>query len=505
MEAWETQMICAWQPTCRRRRRWAVACSGGPDSQALMHLLARHAAALGIHHIEAVGVDHGLRSAACGELALAAAQAAALGLTFSRLRVRVGGQGNLLAAARQARRAALADFAAARGLQAVALGHHADDQLETVLHHLSRGCGLRGASGMAARAGVWVRPLLPVGRAELQAYLRRHGLAWAVDPSNADPRRLRAQLRAEVLPPLRSVLPEAATQVGLFAQRARADDTTLWRLARRRLRRASAASPWGQPELAALPMPAVRGLPRSIFVRLMSLWLVDGPLPATTAPAETPEAREVEPVGARPRRSLDAAFLAALWRARRAQTARLWRPPWQVVVEHGWMFRLPTERLAACGRDEAAEQLQPLRVPGETAMGSGRGSIAASWHDGDTGRPAYVHVAPRAQVVAFDADQLPGPPCLRVWRPGDRLQPWGLAGKGSCTVGDLFTNLKVPRPLRPGWPVVVAGSTLLWVPGICRSAAAPVTPSSRRILRLEFAGPHFGADVNMLRSSPPGR
>jgi tRNA(Ile)-lysidine synthase len=170
----------------------------------MLHLAARWGRATGTR-LAVATVDHGLRAEAAAEAAGVAAAAAALGLPHDTLAWRGwSGRGNLQDAARQARRRLLADWARARGLARVALAHTADDQAETVLLRLARGSGVDGLAGMAEEAGLFLRPLLGVGREELRAWARAQGLAWVEDPSNADPRydRVRARAALATLAPL---------------------------------------------------------------------------------------------------------------------------------------------------------------------------------------------------------------------------------------------------------------------------------------------------------------
>ena len=178
------------------RCRLGLAVSGGPDSLALL-LLAR-AALPG--RIAVASVDHGLRPAAAAECAGVAQLCAGWNVPHATLRVTVA-PGNLQAGARAARYAALAGWMEQRGLAALATAHHADDQAETLLMRLNRGCGLAGLAGIRARGTVpgtalpLLRPLLAFRRAELEALVRHHGLAPARDPSNADPRFERVRIR----------------------------------------------------------------------------------------------------------------------------------------------------------------------------------------------------------------------------------------------------------------------------------------------------------------------
>ncbi|WP_268234503.1 tRNA lysidine(34) synthetase TilS [Frigidibacter albus] len=190
-----------------RIERLGVAVSGGGDSVALLHLLAAWRAAGG-PDLAAVTVDHGLRPEAAAEAEAVAVVCAGLGVPHTVLRWQWDRRGNLQDAARRARQRLIAEWAAGQGAGAVALGHTADDQAETVLLRLARGSGVDGLSGMAAERraeGVlWLRPLLEVRRGALRDWLRTRGVGWAEDPSNDDPRfdRVKARQALAALAPL---------------------------------------------------------------------------------------------------------------------------------------------------------------------------------------------------------------------------------------------------------------------------------------------------------------
>jgi tRNA(Ile)-lysidine synthase len=190
-----------------------VAVSGGPDSMALLHVLARLGKPLGIV-VHAHGVDHGLRPEANAELDAAEAFASSVEVPFARTRVQVARGGNLQARARTARFEALAVAAGAVGARTIATAHHADDRAETVLLRLMRGAGPRGLAVLPARAPLagdagleLVRPFLRARRAAVLAHVERHAIPYATDPSNGDPRFLRVRVRREVMPLLEAMAP----------------------------------------------------------------------------------------------------------------------------------------------------------------------------------------------------------------------------------------------------------------------------------------------------------
>jgi len=180
-------------------RRLGLAVSGGGDSMAMMYLAARWAvdARVALH---VVTVDHGLRAESSSEAAMVAGCAAALDLPHDTLCWRGwDGTGNLQSAARDARRALIADWAMHHGIGDVATGHTMDDQAETVLLRLARGSGIDGLAGIqdvTPGSPSWLRPLLRIRREALRDWLRENGISWIDDPSNDNPRFDRVRARA---------------------------------------------------------------------------------------------------------------------------------------------------------------------------------------------------------------------------------------------------------------------------------------------------------------------
>jgi tRNA(Ile)-lysidine synthase len=189
-----------------------VALSGGRDSVALLDATLAAATPRGLR-VTAAHVHHGLSRDAdrwarfCDELC----RARGIAFAVTRVTVRPTRADGLEAAARAARYRALAAMAKAQGADAVALAHHADDQAETLLLQLARGAGPAGLAAMPARrtagALAWLRPLLDVPRAAIDAYVARHALAFVDDDSNASDRHRRNALRHTVVPALAAIAP----------------------------------------------------------------------------------------------------------------------------------------------------------------------------------------------------------------------------------------------------------------------------------------------------------
>lgn len=191
-------------------RRYLIAYSGGLDSTVLLHAMARQVQALPAP-LAAVHIHHGLQAPAEQWLDHCLAQCTALDVPCQALRVSVArdsGEG-LEAAARRARYQAIAELMEQGDILLTA--HHQDDQAETLLLQLLRGSGVKGLAAMAPlkpfACGWHARPLLEVGRSELQAYAAANRLSWIDDPSNFDISLARNHLRQRVMPLLREHTP----------------------------------------------------------------------------------------------------------------------------------------------------------------------------------------------------------------------------------------------------------------------------------------------------------
>ncbi len=242
-----------------------VACSGGPDSGALLDVLARLAGELGIE-LCAASVDHGLRAEAARDVEIAASLAQKLDVPFRALRVQVPPGASVQALARAARYQALLKLARELGARRIATGHTLDDQAETVLSRILRGAGVVGLGGVAPkrRDGV-VRPLIDVRRSDARAWADLQGLPFVDDSSNADPRYLRVRVRRTLLPALAAEDPAIVTHLAALADDARAEARLVHGAAARLLARARTEDGLALVLLAAAPAAA-----RS---RALALWL----------------------------------------------------------------------------------------------------------------------------------------------------------------------------------------------------------------------------------------
>jgi tRNA(Ile)-lysidine synthase len=404
-----------------------VMLSGGRDSVCLLDI-ARQLAGPGC--VSALHVNYGLRDEADGDQTLCEELCAALDVDLAVERVTAPRRGNLHAWARDARYGAAARLALERRAR-VAAGHTATDQAETVLYRLAASPGRRALLGMPARDGRLVRPLLEITRDQTAAYCRERRLAWREDAANDDPIYARARVRTGLVPELRAVHPAAERNVVRTAARLR-DEADVLDAAVDDVLRGRRALPGS--ELAGLP-PA---LARLVLRRLAE--------DAAGHPA--PDAAE------------RLAELVAL-SATPGSTELSLQGGLRAVSEYG------TLRFAARPAP-AAPAAVGLGVPGEARFGA--------WEV--RARPGPP--APRDGVL--DAGALGDRLLVRAWRAGDRMAPLGLGG--TRTLGDLFTDRKVPRERRRSLPVVECGNEIAWVPGVATSERFRIAASTRAAVHL---------------------
>jgi tRNA(Ile)-lysidine synthase len=415
-----------------------VAFSGGLDSTALLTALARMPARP--RQLRALHVDHGLQPRSRQWSAHCRRTAHALGVPLLVRRTRVPRRrGESLEAAARAVRYRLLGEALAPG-EALLTAHHLDDQLETVLLQLLRGAGIAGLAAMPEVAplgrGVLVRPLLPLARRELAAWVQARHLAFVEDDSNAQLQLDRNYLRLQVLPQIRARWPAAAATVARAARHAAAAQRLLDAVAAADLARAS----WG----AMLSARALRALTLERRRNVLRFWIGQQGLQAPPASLLT------EMSGPLLAARADAQPFVA-WGAAR-------------VLRQGELLCLHTPREAA-----AAPAAVPWRWSGRrTVRLAGSGTLALQ-HDARG---------------PLDLDALPPRLLLRPRRGGERLRP--VRGGPRRALKSLLQEAGVPPLERRSLPLVFAGEQLLAVADLWLDESVQAGPASRRRARLRW-------------------
>lgn len=414
-----------------------VAVSGGADSVALLDLLHALAPTLGLTLVVA-HADHGIaaESRTVGQVVMELA--ARYGLTFELGELELG-PGATETAARAARYAWLREVQRRQGARYLVTAHHKDDQIETIVLRLLRGTAPAGLAGIAVRAGGGlVRPLLPFAKAELVAHATARALPVHDDPANADPRHLRSWVRTVLLPLIAGRLGVRVGDDVLRAGRAAALEKRAWDRA-----------------LEHLPDLELRVEEQGFDVARAGLARYDHTLSVALLRAAARRVGLVLGVR-RARRLLDL--------ARRSSGRRL-------LLGGAWQAEVTFDRL----RVDRAGARQGGEV-GEVVVTDARGATEfgvyhVSWRPGSA--PERLQRSAWTTWVSGDAWE------LRPMRRGDRLVPLG--GVGRRAVRRMLMEARVPRGDRAGYPVVARGETILWVPGICRSASDLPAPGTRAV------------------------
>lgn len=375
-------------------------------------------------------------------------------------------------AARILRYRFLFDMAEQESAGAVAVAHHADDQIETVLMNLLRGAGAKGLAGMRTISvpNPWsetipvVRPLLDVDKEELIAYHSEHQLPLVEDPSNQDETYFRNKIRHTLIPRLEALRPGVRQRLMQTAQIMAAEDQALdyfsdlaWK--------ACLSSLGGtylqllRAELLEYPVAIQRRVIRKALKQLrpeyqdLSFGHVEAALDfiRDASRKSTNWVAKVN-LSQSPRKVVLSTWETDLVKDQFPQLLHQREinldEPGEKDLGNGWYLDL--RRV-----DYRPEQFESLEIPGEDFL---------VWMD--------------------EAEIMPGG-LLRVREDGDLIQPLGMGGK-SMKVADVMINEKIPGPYRADWPLVVGEKGILWIPGGRLSRNARIRKETQAVLEFKF-------------------
>ncbi len=248
-----------------------VAVSGGPDSMALLHLL-QHWPQPGLT-LSVAHLNHGLRGAnAARDEAFVRAYCSRhrLALTVYTEDVAgfaAGAHRSLEEAGRMLRYQRFEALRTEIGADVLLTAHTASDQVETVLMHLMRGCGIDGLCGIPAARDAIRRPLLCCRREEILAYCRQHQVPFVIDETNDDARYTRNRVRNELIPLMQSIQPAADQALLRLADHAKEETAFLNARAQKQLDRLTQKDGTAAPALLALEPPLRRRILRALLRR----------------------------------------------------------------------------------------------------------------------------------------------------------------------------------------------------------------------------------------------
>lgn len=308
--------------------------------------------------------------------------------------------------------------------QAVAVGHHREDNIETLMLNLLRGTGLSGLGGMRwRRENDVIRPMLRMSKKEILEYLASVGQSWRLDKSNNENDVKRNRIRNLVMPKIYEVFPDAPIRITDTIHRSSEGLTLYKALLDEKMQ--SYRDESGAVNVSALLADYGHLAGMMLFEALRDKGL----------------SREMtEDIMANPNR--DSALFGAFH------------------LRDGILYPI-----------EDTEDIAPSDYDIESGPWELKTIIPAEFH------PARNHFH-----AFFDADTIPaGKWTVRGWRKGDRIRPFGM--KGSRLVSDIFTDRKVPLPFRKSIPIVEVGGKVVWIPGVINSSEFPITPHTSRIFQ----------------------
>lgn len=446
-----------------------VGVSGGPDSLCLLDILRQAGYIVFVAHF-----DHQLRPESSEDARMVEKTASRLMLGFRTksedVRAHAEREGlSLEEAARNLRYRFLFKLARERNAQAVAVGHTADDQVETIIMHFIRGSALSGLKGMSYRSIIRsfdpqipvVRPLLGMWREETVIYCAANGLRPRYDSSNDSIDFQRNRIRHLLIPSLETYNPKFREAVLRMSQALKGDYAllmdmleTTWQKSVMEVDEHSITFDAG--ELAQYSPGLQRNLIKHAMQSLspevdMTYATLDRAVAMINSPAHTSFRLDLKG-GLRMLReanhlyvcTLDAELPFNLWPQLITTSPVPVAIPGQVELAGGWKFNCEHWRLQLLAREQAEQNDDPFQV----------------W---------------------LDAQNLTKPLKLRVRRHGDQFAPLGMDGH-TQKLSDFFVNVKMPQRAREKWPLLCCGDEIVWVPGYRPSHVHRLTESTTSVL-----------------------
>ncbi len=432
--------------------RVIAAVSGGPDSIAMLTILEKLSEDIGFT-LAAAYFDHRIRAGTEREKALVTRYCGRLGIET------MTGSGDVPSessasgkgieeTARRLRYRFLEESAERWNADSVALGHNRDDQVETIFHHIIRGSGWKGLTGMPVRRGIFIRPVLSSRREELKRFLIENRIRYVVDKSNTDNSILRNRIRNKLLPLIRKDFNPSI-------------DDSLIRM--------------GENIGEGLDM--IMNEPGS------SITFKEGPGEVTFPVSEIEGMSDfqiylnIDRI-LRDRFGIHSDMEKAHYDAAK-KLLRRGRSGSRVEFPHGMVMWKEQGRIRICagGGDRDRRTGNPQTIPGPGRYSLRSWDLSVQIRKGGRGEASPAETG--FSGIVF-------PVAVRAKRPGDRLVPIGM--KGRKKLSDIFIDKKIPLGERDKFPVFEDQKGIFWVPGVVAVERAKVTESSEEIVYIAVSG-----------------
>jgi len=448
-----------------------VGVSGGADSICLLDILQK----AGIK-VMVANYNHHLRPESDADSAFVKQVADSQGLEF------IQGSGDVLQFARKAHKTIeeaariyrydfLFEQAVKRGVMAVAVGHNADDQVETILMHLIRGCGMEGLQGMQSRTKsdfnqeiYLIRPLLFVWREEVIDYCKKNHLSYLEDSSNTNIKYFRNRLRLELIPELQQYNLSVKKHIYNLGKIVSGDLEYIIQASRANYKECLINE---DVDFIALSLSKILNIADSHKRRVIQMAL-----------------KNILPSGNETNFDLVEKVINFLQNPNQGKHLGL-VSHLDISIEGDCIYlfkkgvQLPHYKWPMVNREFSLE----ISVPGEW-------NISPNWiiktefiSITDIRFPDYS-----GQLITFaflNADELDKRLLIRTQMPGDRYSSLGLKGK-SQKLSDFWINNKVPKRVRPSWPLVLCEDKIIWIPGFQPSYFRRISEETRKAIRIEI-------------------
>lgn len=442
-----------------------IGVSGGPDSVALLHGLLL----LSDHYrknwrLFVIHVNHLLRGNESQEDARFVAELCKeKGIPYRICEVNVRGRikkegGNKQAVARLLRYQAFYETAKDWGIKKIALAHHADDQVETVIMRLLRGTSISGLSGIA-QIRKWkgiqiIRPMLHIFRKDIELYLQGvQSFVPRYDSSNDSMDYTRNRIRHQLIPELSSYNPRVKNALLKLTEITKAEEEIWVSLTKQAMK-----SIIIEENQAGYRIDVKKFLDLPVALQRRTVKLI---------------------LDCLVRNGRSEIALETIERVR--EIFQHQHPSGECHVAGGILVKKEYDQLHITYWTEKRAITNPeppivkLEIPGITKLPDYDGEIEVVLME-----KQMIQMNQDDHIVVFDAKQMTQPLFVRPRKHGDRMTCFGL--KGSKKIKELFIEAKLPRRKRDRYPVVVMGDQIIWIPGIRRSDFAPVTNQTKQVL-----------------------
>ena len=440
----ETRRVLMEEGIAGCGQRLVAACSGGRDSICLLHVLEKLRQELQFE-LCAVYVHHGLRPEADQEAAWLMGLADQWGIPcrirYVNVLERVKHTGESIEEAARNLRYAVLREEADGGY--IVTAHHLEDQAETVLLHLIRGCGLKGLGGMERRQNQILRPFLGIRRERIDEYIQENHLKYMEDASNADDAYTRNWIRVRLLPLLREKNPAISRTLGEMADLLREEEVYMEEEAEKHY---SEVCPEGE-----LRISAWKTLPEALRRRLLRLWLErSGGL-----------------------RDIQSVHIQMLTELCGKQTGS------RMMLPGGRVFYKSYDRLCQENTVQPSQAETLLYIDGtwhETPWGEFRAQYSKNPGEKTGKIPDY----PYTKWVSCDT--ITEPLCIRTRRTGDYIG----AGGGRKSLKKYMIDQKIPQEQRGKMVLAAVGSHIVWIVTERMSDGCRLKQGEKKAVRLDY-------------------